>query len=172
MGYPKKFPVHRNFQFFGIWDIPGISQKKSGTQNFSDFWDMGYPKVYPKKFPVHRKFLFLWDMGYSRDIPSNSRYIEFFPFFWDKGYCRDIPKCQGYMGFSTFSRICNTPITMDIPENILRIYFFFNTIFLSGQVRDIHDIFFSVLHSQSLSRVVQQILFCSVSESYLRINDN
>ena len=35
--------------FFGIWNIPGISQKNSGTYNFSVFMGYGIFKGYPQK---------------------------------------------------------------------------------------------------------------------------
>jgi len=43
-----KFAVHRNFLFFGILDISGISQKMSGTKNFFVFWDIEDFRDIPK----------------------------------------------------------------------------------------------------------------------------
>ena len=70
-GYPKKNPVHRNFQFFGIWDIPWYIPKKNRYIEIFCFLGYGISLGYPIKFPVHRVSLFFQDMGYSSDIPKS-----------------------------------------------------------------------------------------------------
>ena len=110
----------------------GISQKISGTQKFSVFWDMGYPRDipkkiryieifrflgygisqgYPKKNPVHRNFDFfgIWD------IPGISQKFAVYrncQFFWDMGYPRDIPKNVRYIEIFCFW-------DMEYPRDIL-----------------------------------------------------
>ena len=52
-GYPKKYLVHKFYQFFWdmeySWDIP----KNSGTYVFSVFLGYGIFKGYPQKFTVY-----------------------------------------------------------------------------------------------------------------------
>ena len=54
MGYTRYIPKYcwyiLIFSFFGIWNIPGISQKKSGTYVFSVFMGYGIFKGYSKNY--------------------------------------------------------------------------------------------------------------------------
>ena len=53
MGYTRDIPKNSWYisfiSFFGIWNIPGISQKISGTYVFSVFMGYGIFKGYPPK---------------------------------------------------------------------------------------------------------------------------
>ena len=85
MGYPKKKSVHRIFQIFGIWDIPGIYQKNPVHRIFQIFgiWDI--PRYIPKNFRYIENFYFfgIWDIpGISHKISGTSSFFYFFG-TWD-----------------------------------------------------------------------------------------
>ena len=105
MGYgdiPKYKRYIPTSSIFGIWDIPGISQKIAGTLFLSVFLGYGISLVYPKKIPVHAFFQFFGDMGYSRDIPKKLTVNSFKQKSGDMGYPKSIPKIVPYTGIPLF----------------------------------------------------------------------